>query len=125
MSKKILYSPGFGSGWSTWNAHSKEQYKLLCEYEPFIRLIEQNNGYFPMPRDYRGYMHEESLVEIPEVAELAKLWQEQYSCDLYFGGLKDLKIREIPDGEAYQINEYDGKESVTLRSEVDAEMWIE
>lgn len=123
--KKILYSPGFGSGWSTWNAHTKEQYKFLCEYQPFIRLIEQNNGRFPMPSDYRGYIYDETLIDIPEVMELAKLWQERYSTDLYFGGLKHLAIRVIPDGEQYQINEYDGKESVTLRSEIEQEMWID
>ena len=37
--RKILYSPGWGAGWSTWN--SSIPTKFICEYQPIIEALEK------------------------------------------------------------------------------------
>ena len=99
MSRKILYSPGYGSGWSSW---SNIPTKIICEYQPFIDAIE--NG-----------------IKIDEDSELFTEFMA-YLTDLGFeylcaGGLGTLSVFEVPDGDSYRINEYDGDESIELLSE--------
>lgn len=50
--------------------------------------------------------HDRALVQAVE--ELGELADTKYS---------DLRIREVPDGARYRIDEYDGFESVILESE--------
>lgn len=38
--RKILYSPGYGAGWSTWGGDTPEQKKFMLEYKPFIEALE-------------------------------------------------------------------------------------
>lgn len=89
----ILYSPGFGAGWSTWG-------------EPWMatdrRLIEA---------------HEQG----EDVAALAQKiarddYQVDYVCVL---AAKNLRIEWVPQGMAYRIHEYDGNESVETYSILD------
>jgi len=38
--RKILYSPGFGAGWTSWHDGSKEAKLFMLEYRPFIEYLE-------------------------------------------------------------------------------------
>lgn len=40
--KKILYSPGYGAGWTTWHSGTKEEKQFMFEYQPFIDAIEND-----------------------------------------------------------------------------------
>ncbi len=80
----VLYSPGFGAGWSTWNSEKG------CEFNP--RLVAAV----------------EAGASGPELTALA---HEVYP-DLYCGGARNLKIEWLPQGTSFYIDVYDGSESV-------------
>lgn len=93
----VLYSPGFGAGWYTWN--DKKMLWLIFHPE-LIDLVEQ-----------------EKLVEAAELAEKigAELYgQEEYVCTL---GSRDLQIAWIDEDTLFRINEYDGSESIEFMSD--------
>lgn len=98
---KILVSPGFGAGWSTW-AHSNQ--KQVAEYEPIIEYIE--NGGDPS--------------ELRDDHELVIQMKKDLAMSYFFtGGAADLIVKELKDNTAYRINEYDGSESV----QTSADFW--
>lgn len=82
----ILYAPGFGAGWFSWNTEHPE---IL--FHP--KLVE--------------------LVEAGRNAEITNAWLvENLGLDFYTGGAEDLRIRWLPQGTVFEIKEYDGNESV-------------
>ena len=83
----VLYSPGFGAGWSTWNQEVPE---LI--FDPAIVKFVEND----------------------QMAELNTYVKLKYP-GLYTGGMKDLAIAWVPVGSLFKINEYDGGESVELK----------
>lgn len=87
----VLYSPGFGAGWYTWNSEHPE-----LVFDPtIVAMIEQGRP-----------DHE---IEAHVVTK--------YGADIYCGGLGDLAIRWVPVGAQFRIDEYDGNESVVLNQE--------
>ena len=83
----VLYSPGFGAGWYTWNYEHPE---IL--FDPAI--VE--------------------LVEKEKWDELATYVELKYP-EIYTGGMRDLTIEWIPEGALFKVNEYDGSESIELK----------
>jgi len=79
----VLYSPGFGAGWYSWN--DKEEILFLPEV---VELVENKQ-------------HD-------KIEELLK----NKGYDFYMGGARDLEIKWIPEGTLFRINEYDGSESI-------------
>jgi hypothetical protein len=86
----VLYSPGFGAGWSTWNQEVPE---IL--FDPAIVKFIENDQW----------------------AELNTYVTLKYP-GLYTGGMKDLAVAWLPVGTEFQINEYDGAESIEIKGEV-------
>lgn len=80
----VLYSPGYGAGWSSWNQEVPE---IL--FDPAI--VE--------------------LVEAKKWEELKTFIPLKYP-DIYAGGLEDLQIEWLPEGTQFVVNEYDGNESI-------------
>jgi len=95
----ILYSPGFGAGWSTWATASAEE--LL--FDPgLVELVEARDAVFDDKVKYkaaRAALDAYAAIKWPEV---------------YIGGLDDVVIEWIPQGTRFRINEYDGSESVEI-----------
>ena len=89
----VLYSPGFGAGWYSWN---REHPEIL--FDP--AMIE--------------------LVEANQYSELQSYVTLKYP-EIYDGGLQDLRIKWIPQGMGFRIDEYDGNESIELQDQVE---WI-
>ena len=87
----VLYSPGFGAGWSTWNQEVPE---IL--FDPAIV----------------------KFVEEDQWAEMETYVRLKYP-DIYKGGMKDLAIAWIPQGTLFKVNEYDGSESIELKEDDD------
>lgn len=83
----VLYSPGFGAGWSTWNQEVPE-----IIFDPAIVRFVENEQW----------------------AELSTYVTLKYP-GLYTGGMRDLAIAWIPEGTLFKINEYDGSESIELK----------
>ena len=93
---KILFRPGYGSGWYSWNT----QYPELMRDERVIQWIE--DGQDPDER-----------------AELVSYLETKYP-EIYIGSnLDELEIALIPKGTLFRIKEYDGSESLELRDKVD------
>ena len=83
----VLYSPGFGAGWSTWNEDHAEE--LLFDKELVLAL--ENGG----------------------PVEVEKIIEKRYpNNEIYTGGADDLKVRWLPKGTVFRIDEYDGNESI-------------
>lgn len=82
----VLYSPGYGAGWSTWST-GKEMM-----YHP--RLVE--------------------WVESGKVEPIEQVVEGILGVDnhFYMGGAENLTIEWLPVGTHFKIDEYDGFESV-------------
>lgn len=94
---KILISPGYGFGWSTWNCREMAVDKDL------VNLFES------------GCTEEEML----------DLCNKKGYCSQtggpYMGGFDDLKVVEVLAGFYFKIREYDGSESVEI---LDSSEWF-
>lgn len=88
----VLYSPGYGAGWYSWH----DQKNLL--FDPnIVKMVEDNEK-----------------ERIPEY--IKDLYGDEYICIL---GARDLQIEWVPIGTAFEIDEYDGAESVRFIGDID------
>ena len=86
----VLVSPGHGAGWSTWNSEHEE---IL--FDPAIVEFVEHNKW-------------------EELDVYVKLKYPQ----IYAGGMQDLQIEWLPEGTEFIINEYDGNESLEVKSDI-------
>lgn len=128
MSRKILYSPGFGAGWVSWaRGEGLEVRRFMLEYQPFIEALEAADDrdmmitttVVPGQTDWNGMP---SVVECPRclaplVAGFATECMERFGDLPYLGGMRDLSVYEVPDGVLVRIEEYDGSESVVTNQD--------
>lgn len=96
---KVLVSPGFGAGWSTWNREAK--YELATDAE-LIRLFEAGE---------RDAFEERANHIIRTVTG-------DHKESVYLGGYDQIRVEEV-EGDWF-INEYDGSESL---HEIATEAW--
>ena len=87
----VLYSPGFGAGWSTW-CGSEHAYKMCVDKE----LAE--------------------AVDAGDYEKAAEIAERKY--DAYTGGAYKLKIEWVKEGSAFMIEEYDGSESIIFSDDM-------
>lgn len=82
----IIYSPGYGAGWYTWNSYSEE---LI--FDPgLVQLILDKN-------------YEQAIIYAKNK------WPKCYT-----GGLEQAKIQWLAPNTAFEIVEYDGAEHIEL-----------
>jgi hypothetical protein len=92
----VLYSPGFGAGWYSWGLGS--DYGEAVLFDPMlVKYVEEGN---------RDAMYTYAAMRYP---------------DAYHGGLDDLTIAWLPEGTLFQIDEYDGNESIKT---MDGSTWV-
>jgi len=107
MTRKILYSPGFGAGWTTWN--DGEVAKYMLTYQPIVEFIEGGGSFKDREcSDLPGYQLHPLLARLRE--ECAEKFNAEHVCML---GADGLQVMEV-DGDV-RIEEYDGSESVITR----------
>lgn len=82
----VLYSPGYGAGWYSWNS---EQEGLLFDKEIVEAVLAKDN---------------DKAVAIAE---------RKYP-GTYVGGGDNLEVYWVPKGQRFEIHEYDGNESVRV-----------
>ena len=92
----VLYSPGFGAGWSTWAQDGNEDAMAM---DRDLVLAFLNGG----------------------VDALVKITEQKYP-DNYTGGADDVVVAWLPEGTRFEIREYDGSE--TLHTIGDTPYWI-
>lgn len=83
----VLYSPGFGAGWSTWNPDHPDM------------LTDAGLADLVLKGDQQQVL-----------AYATVKWP-----NAYFGGIQDLTVEWIPEGTQIKIAEYDGSESIEYR----------
>lgn len=93
---KVLISPGFGTGWSTWNDP-----RMAFDR----RLIEA----------FECGISEEDM----EALCVKCGYVNPYEDALYMGGFDRLKVIDVPSGMLFQIIEYDGAERIKFFDEDD------
>jgi hypothetical protein len=87
----VLYSPGFGAGWYSWNASHPE---IL--FDPnIVKFVEK------------------------EEWDKCRAYVELKYPDIYYGGLEDLEVVWLKEGTQFIINEYDGNESIQINESTD------
>lgn len=91
----VLYSPGYGAGWYTWNTDHPE-----CLYDPEMVKIVLG----------------EAEGNIKEIAK------RNYGDDFYPGGLTGLTVEWIPIGHRFCIEEFDGSENLIVEGIYDG--WL-
>ena len=82
----VLYSRGFGAGWYSWN------------------------------RKHRGLLFDSeiaSLVLADKVSDAVALAEKKYP-GIYAGGGSALAVEWVPKGSRFEIDEYDGSETVRV-----------
>ena len=88
----VLYSPGYGAGWSTWN---DECANIL--FEPrIVNLVLAGAG----------------VSKIEAAAE--EIWPGKY-----FGGARDLQVEWLDQGTRFRVDEYDGNEHIETEESIE------
>lgn len=82
----VLYSPGYGAGWSTWN------FVPNLVFDPDVVAWVEGGKVGPFP-------------------DLQAKYGDEYICT---SGTPELKIEWVPVGTKFRIDEYDGFESVIV-----------
>lgn len=94
---KVLISPGYGAGWSTWNEAAMAIDKKLIEaFENGIS--EEDMKQLCIDLGYTGGFE---------------------GTEPYMGGFKNLTIVEVPEGTFFRVSEYDGYESIEFFGDSD------
>jgi hypothetical protein len=97
----VLYSPGYGAGWSTWERIPG------IEFDPvLVKWVEDGK---PDLGDRNVYRADNYTHGVPEW--LAEYLKDKYDIE-FLGGVPDLEIKWIPEGTRFYISEYDGSEHV-------------
>lgn len=91
---KVLISPGFGAGWSTYGC------KEMATDKELIELFEKG-----------------CTCEQMRQLLISKNFKDVYGGYPYMGGFGDLTVEEVPPGRLFKINEYDGAESIEFFDE--------
>lgn len=96
--RKVLYSPGFGAGWYSWHGHKE----LL--FDPVLIQLVEDNKHVIIKGSRRKKVQHVSDEFKTRCEELVK------DKDVYYGGVYKLKVAEV--NGPFQIEEYDGNESI-------------
>jgi len=87
----VLYSPGYGAGWSTWADEGQAEF-VLFDSEVVQAVLDKD-------------------------LDRAKTIVSNKYPNFYMGGLSDLVVGWVPKGQAFEITEYDGSESLRIIGE--------
>lgn len=83
----VLISHGFGAGWYSWSSNNE----ALLFHPKLVEMVEQGKA----DQIDEDWVKENLGIE-----------------DVYCGGASDLQIHWLPVGTAFQVEEYDGAESL-------------
>lgn len=94
----VIYSNGYGAGWSTWNS----EYGEALIFDPGIADLVLDRVAGKLPQELEAYI----TLKYP---------------DAYQGGVRNLAVKWVPEGTQFRIEEHDGSETVVLFDDDD---WI-
>jgi hypothetical protein len=88
----VLYSPGFGAGWSTWWA---DHVDFAVFDKGLVEIVLNAKDADEKAAKIEEYINSQPFAE-----------------DVYLGGVYQLAVMWLEQGQQFEINEYDGHESV-------------
>ena len=94
----VLYSPGYGAGWSTW-----------CDNDTLIETLL----FHPLIVEKVESGHEDEITTEWLVQQFGEDFEH-----VFCGGAGALKIKWLPKGAAFRIDEYDGSETVITNEQL-------
>jgi hypothetical protein len=102
---RILISPAYGAGWSTW-MDSREAAMFALNYQPLIDALTDgvDIGY-----DAAGGLDKRAIPGSP-LDRFVKEYEQKFGHAPYVGGARDLEVAEV--NELFRVNEYDGSETI-------------
>lgn len=86
----VLYSPGHGAGWYTWDVPIEGLF-----HPELVEAVERKA----------------SSTEIKEIAK------RLFGDGEYYGGARGLEVEWVTVGTQFRIEEYDGSESIYIQSD--------
>lgn len=96
--RKILYSPGYGAGWLSWNdGLSRKAKRFILEDRWLVEKIES------------GQRNDKTLREF--IRRFNDMFPGEY---LYTGGFEDLVVCEVEADALVRVEDHDGNESVII-----------
>lgn len=122
--RKILYSPGFGAGWSSWCHGEREEVIFMLTFKPLIEAIETGEpiGWIGYPVKDRKLLDAENLDTLAyyrahcapgsPLDQFVVAFAERFGTDdiPHLSGARDLIIAIVD--QPFRVTEYDGSESV-------------
>lgn len=91
----VLVTSKYGAGWYTWNMGYPE-----CLFDK--KMVE-------------------AVLRGCTTKQKEDLALERFGADFYAGGAKNLVVRWLPIGTRFQVDEYDGAESIEI---ADDQVWL-
>jgi hypothetical protein len=115
MTRKVLISPNFGAGWSTWNSTLRDDFLFDAE---LIRAVESRE---PLGYGYRGSGTETTIPGSPLAAFVERLVAKHgpEARHAYLGGSTGLTVVSVEG--PFRVTEYDGAEAIETR---DTTEWL-
>ena len=94
----VLYSPGWGAGWSTWCTGDQQEFLLF----------DRNIVEMVLQTDFQSQL---SIQQLEQNAKeyVDSIWGD---CAVYCGGVSSLDIEWMEPGTKFTIHEHDGNEVV-------------
>ena len=87
----VLYSPGFGAGWYSWNP----DYPEILFDPAMVKLVEKE-----------------------QYDELATYVELKYP-GIFTGGLRQLEVAWLEEGSLFRVVEYDGSEVIEVQDDIE------
>lgn len=107
----VLVSYDYGAGWSTWANQKDDEEPYQIAYDK--RVVE----FWLEHKDDKLYLEELdrfNFEESPIKTEARAYFESLGYSDVYFGGFSDIQLEWVPIGARFEINEYDGAESLYI-----------
>lgn len=125
--RKILYSPGFGAGWSSWASGEIARYML--EYQPLIEAVERGEDVAKGNlREAYGFAEDGNTYVLgsldglhPAMAQFVRDCFAKFNEVPYLGGADNLVV--CTGHGQVRIEDYDGSERVHWRDD-DNDGWM-
>ena len=112
--RKILYSPDFGAGWTSWEGDYEVQ-KFMVSYSPIIEFLEDGGTFEKCDLDIwtttKLGIDPQKLNKLPDcLKQFVKECLEKFEKVPYLAGLRDIQVKVVSG--PVKIDDYDGNESV-------------
>jgi hypothetical protein len=116
MTRKILYSPNYGAGWTSWESDI-EMKKFMLTYQPIIDYLEAGSDFKDCDA-LNKIKYPNTMPQHPINPEILPKCLQQFIADCIekfgrvpgLGGARDLVVEEV--NGLVLIDDFDGNENI-------------